>query len=198
MKWSLILFLAVFLGVIALGLYIWHRIRKKVRAFSLMAFGTPELLEGFRNMEAEAETTPRSLSGCDDLLLPRIRADFPDFDPGLAKTCAREALQNHLSDLEGVVVHNIVLSRYERSRISKTVVMQAAAQHREEGRIRQERYILNYVYTVQGKSGEHTAAANCPNCGGVIEFGQTSCAYCGSQIAAIMQGAWEITEIREG
>lgn len=198
MKWSFIVFFAIFLGVVAVGGYVWFRVRKKVRDFSRMAFGTTDLIAGLKSVETETETTPRSLNGCDSILLPQILEDFPDFDPALAKTYARDALRAHLADKHELYIHNVVFARYERSNVVKTIVMQAALQYRENGRMQQKRYNLNYAYTVQGEGGDHTAAANCPNCGGVIAFGQTHCTYCGSLLVGVMKGAWEVTEIREG
>lgn len=197
MKTGTILFLAVFLGVVAVGGYVYFRMREKVREFSRQAFGTPDLLAGLKNAETEAEITPRSLSGCDSILLPQILADFPDFDPTLAKTYARDALRKHLSDKAEVKIHNVVFARYHRAATQKTIVMQAAAQYRESGRLQQKRYELNYAYVLQGQGGDATAAANCPNCGGAIGFGQKECPYCGSRLAIILEGAWDFTEIRE-
>ena len=197
MKTGTIIFLAVFLGVVAVGGYGYFRVRKKVRDFSRQAFGTPDLLAGFKSVETEAEITPRSLSGCDSILLPRILEDFPDFDPTLAKTYARDALRKHLAGKEEVRVHNVVFARYLRAVSQKTIVMQAAAQYREGGRLQQKRYDLHYAYLLQGKGGDETVAANCPNCGGAIGFGMKECPYCGSRLAVLLEGAWDFTEIQE-
>lgn len=192
-----ILFLAIFLGIIALGLILYLKIRNKVRDFSRTAFGTPDIMEGFRTVEAEAETTPRSLSGCDSILLPQILRDFPDFDVNLAKNYGKDALREYLAGKEGLKIHNIVLCRYLPTRSQKTILMQAAAEYLINGRRTQKRYDLSYSYVLQGQGGSPEAAASCPHCGGVIGFGQTQCPYCGSRLAVSMLGAWEFTQIQE-
>ena len=192
-----IIFFAVFLGVAAVGLFVYFKVRQKVRDFSQTAFGTPDLVAGFKSVETEAETTPRSLSGCDSILLPQILRDFPDFDINLAKNYGRDALRQHLSDKGGLRIHNIVLFRYLRSLSQKTIVMQASAEYSENGRKVQKRYDLSYSYVLQGQGGAPETAASCPHCGGAIGFGQTECPYCGSRLAVAMLGAWEFTQIQE-
>ena len=192
-----ILFFAIFLGVAAVGLFFYFKLRRKVRDFSETAFGTPDLIAGLKSVETEAETTPRSLSGCDSILLPQILRDFPDFDVNLAKNYGTDALRAHLSQKEGLRIHNIVLSRYLRTLSQKTILMQAAAEYQENGRTVQKRYDLSYSYVLQGQGGSPEAAASCPHCGGVIGFGQTECPYGGSRLAVAMLGAWEFTQIQE-
>lgn len=192
-----IIFFAVFLAVIAVGLYVYLRIRKKIRAISMEAFGTPDFVAGVKAMETEAETRPRSLSGCDTIVMPRILADFPDFDPTLAKTYAKRALTQHLQGKEALRIHNVVFCRYFEAREQKTILMQAAVQYRENGRLTQKRYELLYAHLLQAQAGGAAVAANCPQCGGAIGFGMMDCPYCGSRVAGLLKGAWEFTEIRE-
>ena len=192
-----IVFLAIFLGVAAVGLFVCFKVRRKIRDFSETAFGTPDLMAGLRSVETEAETAPRSLSGCDSILLPQILRDFPDFDVTLAKNYGKDALREHLAGKEGLRIHNIVLFRYLRSLSQKTILMQAAAEYLENGRRVQKRYDLSYSYVLQGQGGAPEAAASCPHCGGVIGFGQTECPYCGSRLAVAMLGAWKFTQIQE-
>lgn len=189
--------LAVFLGILALGLFIYFSVRNKVREFSQTAFGTRDIIAGLKSVENDAENTPRSLSGCDSILLPQILRDFPDFDVNLAKNYASDALRRRLAGKEGLKIHNIVLFRYLRTLSQKTVLMQAAAEFLENGRKVQKRYDLSYAYVLQGQGGAPEAAASCPHCGGVIGFGQTECPYCGSRLAVAMLGAWEFTQIQE-
>lgn len=143
--------------------------------------------------ELEIEEAPRSLNGCDSLLLPQIQKDFPDFDVSLAKTYVRDHLKEMLSDRSGLTVHNVVISRYLRSGAQKCIVFQAALSYQDNGRKVQKRYELNYTYLLP--SG--TTAANCPNCGGALGFGQRECAYCGSAVANALANNWTFTEVRE-
>lgn len=54
--------------------------RRKAREIAQAAFGTDSLLEGFKDMEAELEVTPKSISAATSLYLPQIMKDFPEFD----------------------------------------------------------------------------------------------------------------------
>ena len=144
------------------------------------------------------ETTPKSLSGCDSLLIPQIRRDFPDFNVDLAKTYAKAALEKKLRVKQNVKVHNVVLHRYNRYNNEKVIIMQAAAEFTENEKLSQHRYNLNYTYML-GVDGDYTRdAANCPNCGAVASrTGQQVCEYCGSRIADVLANTWEFSEIYE-
>ena len=144
--------------------------------------------------EIELDESPRSLNGCDQMLLPQILADFPDFDAVLAKTYARDYLTDKLGSHSGLVIHNVVISRYHRSRSQKAIVFQAAVCWTEGGKKAQKRFDLNYTYLL---SGSDTIAANCPNCGGVLNYGMSECAYCGSWVANAMKNTWTFTEMKE-
>lgn len=184
-------FLAVLLALAA-GFF---TVRRKLRRFSRNVFGTTDLFGALAQVESEEETRPRSLNGCDSLLLPRILGDFPDFDVELVKTYARQALKEHLANQQEVTIHNVVLAQYHRTALQKTIVLQAAVSFRQDGRIRQTRYNLHYAYLLTGSTA--TVAANCPNCGGAIAYGQTTCSYCGSRVANVLNAAWKFVEIKE-
>ena len=62
------------------GAYLVHRARASAREFSRLAFGTDSLREGIERMNYEHEHTPKSVSSATSLYLPRIHADFPEFD----------------------------------------------------------------------------------------------------------------------
>ncbi|MBQ2382499.1 MAG: hypothetical protein II290_00530, partial [Oscillospiraceae bacterium] len=79
-------FLAVTLGITGLVFYI----RKKVRNFSQKIFGTADIVGALKEIDTTTMDTPRSLSGCDRILLPQILKDFPDMDIELAKTYVRD------------------------------------------------------------------------------------------------------------
>lgn len=66
-------------------------LRSKLRRFSRRVFGKADLLKALAEVDSVGQDTPRSLNGCDTLLLPQILRDFPDFDAGLVKACARVA-----------------------------------------------------------------------------------------------------------
>lgn len=170
-------------------------IRKRIQKFSREVFGKSDILDALADLEQQTNQTPRSLSGCDRLLLPQIRKDFPDFDEHLMKTYARDLLRKRFGDKDAFTIHNIVIARYLPSALSKTIILQAALSYAENGKLQQKRYLLHYTFS--SDSGEDTIAANCPNCGGALGYGQRECPFCGSHIANIMGNTWKFTEIIE-
>lgn len=182
-------FLAVIIGIAVIAALI----RRKLRSFSGRILGSTEILEVLSDLEVEE--SPRSLNGCDSLLLPQILRDFPDFDVNLAKTYARDYLTENLNHNEGFTIHNVVLARYLPTAVQKTIVMQAAVCWNEGGRKQQKRFDLNYTYLLSSNSD--TVAANCPNCGGALGYGINTCPYCGSRISNVLGNTWQFTEMKE-
>lgn len=187
--WGAFLAVAVGIGIIAAV------IRQKIRGFSRQVFGKADILQALSELDGETQDTPRSLSGCGSLLLPQILRDFPDFDPNLAKTYARDYLRETFRQKEGFTVHNVVIARYLPSAAQKTIVLQAAVSWLENGKRLQKRFDLDYTYLLSGSGA--TVAANCPNCGGALGYGVTECPYCGSRITNVLGNSWKFTEIRE-
>lgn len=187
--------LGVFAAVLAVLLGVCLAVRRSLRRFSREVFGTADLLEGLKAVDAAAQQEPRSLNGCDSLLLPRILKDFPDFDANLAKTYCREQLQRKLGHRDGFTIHRIVISKYLSSLSQKTVVMQAAVAWLEDGQRLQKRFDLDYTYLLDPH--RQSVAANCPNCGGALGFGQVECPFCGSRVANVLKNTWCFTAMRE-
>ena len=92
------------LGILAVGAlaavigYVIYRVRK----ISQAAFGTSDIIEGFKQQEEAYATTPKSVSGMTNYELPRIMKDFPEFNwPEWKKICENtlraylEAIENH-------------------------------------------------------------------------------------------------------
>lgn len=188
-------FLGGFLAVAAAIFLICLAVKRKLRDLSLHLFGTKDLLQALRNSNAITEELPRSLNGCDSILLPQILEDFPDFDITLAKTYARDELKKILAKKQHVHIHNVVIAKYFRAKVQKTIVLQAAVSHTEGSRTIQLRYELNYTYVVQGQSS--TVAANCPNCGGVLTYGETVCPFCESRVTSVLSASWKFTQIQQ-
>lgn len=189
------IFLGSFFGVTLVLLVLIQRIRKKANRFSQQVFGTADILDALGSIETEAETTPRSLNGCDSLLLPQILGYFPDYDPALAKTYAREYLIKELGHHTGFTVHNIVIARYLSSAAQKTIVFQAAVSWQEQSKTLQKRFALDYAY-ILGQA-ESSVAANCPNCGAPMGYGESECSYCCSRVANVLGNTWRFTQLRE-
>lgn len=184
-------FLAVALGITALVFYI----RRKIRRFSRRVFGTTDIVGALKDIDTEHLETPRSLNGCDSLLMPQILKDFPDFDANLAKTYARDELRKRYKHQQNFTIHNVVISKYLRSAAQRTIVFQAATRHLEKGQPVQKRYDLHYTHLLSTQTD--SVAANCPNCGGALGYGVTTCPYCGSRVANVLGNTWKFTEILE-
>lgn len=189
------LFLGCFAAVIIIGFAVIYKVKHKIRQLSGGVLDADDLVEAILELDSEAQATPKSLSGCDSLVMPKILKDFPDFDPSLAKTYVKEYLTDYFSDKADFTIHNIVIARYLPSSIHKTIVYQAAVCWYEEEKTVQKRYELHYAYLLN--DSRKTVAANCPNCGGAIGYGISVCPYCDSRIANVLGNTWEFTELIE-
>lgn len=74
---EMILILLIILVVLVGGLVFY--IKSKVQDFSRAAFGTEDIIQGFKKAEDEYISTPKSIAGVTRLYLPQIVSDFPDF-----------------------------------------------------------------------------------------------------------------------
>lgn len=190
--WAL---LGGFLAVAVVLTVIVLKVRDQVRAASQRLFGHGNFLLGFSQLNDLSNETPRSLSGCDSLLLPKILKDFPDFDANLAKTYVREYLEEKLGAHDGFTIYNVVIARYLPTGAQKTIFFQAAVSWKEKGKTQQKRYELHYTYLL--RSADATVASNCPNCGGALGYGVTVCPYCDSRVANVLGNTWTFTEMKE-
>ncbi|MGN0430848.1 MAG: zinc ribbon domain-containing protein [Lachnospiraceae bacterium] len=93
---GIITILVLLLTLVGIIYYAYRRIRRKVRDFSQMAFGTDSLMKGFQKVETEYEETPKSVSAGTSLYLPRITKDFPDFHYDEMKNRAENVLVSYL------------------------------------------------------------------------------------------------------
>lgn len=92
--------LILLLIVVGAAYKLYYEIRRKVRRFSSMAFGTENLLDGIQTMEQEEELTPKSVASATGLYLPSIMKDFPDFHYEEMKTRAENVLTSYLESVE--------------------------------------------------------------------------------------------------
>lgn len=105
MKQGVIGWIIVLVVVLVLLLAIWiliKKITKKVENFSRLIFGTSSLREGVENMQKEYAETPKSVSAMTSLYLPKIVADFPDFEYNEMKHRARNVLYSFLLSIDGM------------------------------------------------------------------------------------------------
>lgn len=178
----------------------FRKVRTATAAFRIIrqlarAGSNSGLLKGLGAIDTISDQSPRSLNGCDRLLLPQILKDFPDFDTNMAKSYARNMLKEKFGHLQGFTIHNVVISQYLPSGAQKTIVFQAAAAYRSGSTRIQKRYDLHYTYLLSGSS--ETVAANCPNCGGALGYGVTVCPFCDSRVVSPLGNSWKFTQIEE-
>ena len=186
------------------------------------------LLNGIlKGADYEAETTPKSLSSAEPLLLDRIRRDFPEYNPELirqrvmkdaktfyesahAGTCLygdgisdqlRERLTSFLPpDVAGnVQVHKAVLAAYDDHSEDRVLTFQAAASFRDTGgTTRQRRLILKYLAAWSTDTLTGVKRANCPNCGAPVPIvGSKTCQYCGTALKVWAGTGWLLTDLKE-
>ena len=180
-----------------------------------------------KKADFEAETTPKSLSSAEPLLLDRIKRDFPEYNPELirqrvmkdtrmfyesaqAGKCLysdgisdqlKERLPSFLPpDVAGDIrVHKVALAAYDDASEDRVLTFQAAASFRDRsGVTRQRRLILKYLAAWSTDTLTGVKRANCPNCGAPVPIvGSKVCQYCGSALKVWAGTGWLLTDLRE-
>ena len=180
-----------------------------------------------KKADFEAETTPKSLSSAEPLLLDRIKRDFPEYNPELirqrvmkdtrmfyesaqAGKCLysdgisdqlKERLPSFLPpDVAGDIrVHKVALAAYDDASEDRVLTFQAAAAFRDgAGVIRQRRLILKYLAAWSTDTMTGVKRSNCPNCGAPVPIvGSKVCRYCGSALKVWAGTGWLLTDLRE-
>lgn len=88
----MIVILILFLAIVIIGFITVIKIRKEVRSFSRLAWGTESVTKGIDKMQREYAGTPKSVSAMTSLYLPKITADFPEFQYDEMKKRAENVL----------------------------------------------------------------------------------------------------------
>lgn len=194
MRWY---FLGAMAGAAVVAGIVFLYIRSKVKRFTRRHLGGVGLSDLLQAAQEAPEEAPKSLSGGDALIAPRILRDFPDFNLTQAKTLARKELESRLSAKKDLKIHKVILHDYQRAGNEKTIIFQAAAQYAEGAQTVQRRYCLHYAYLLPQDAGA-TVAGSCPNCGAAFtSTAQTRCPYCGSLVANVLGNTWQFTDFYE-
>lgn len=77
--------------------YIQRTIQQKVRSFSRAIWGTDSITKGIEKQNLEFASTPKSVAGMTSVYLPKIQADFPEFQLDEMKTRAQNVLTSYLT-----------------------------------------------------------------------------------------------------
>lgn len=180
-----------------------------------------------KKADLEAETTPKSLSSAEPLLLDRIKRDFPEYNPELirqrvtkdARTFYESAQAGRCLYTDGVSdqlkerlasslppdvdrdirVHKVALSAYDDSSQDRVLTFQAAAAFKDPaGVTRQRRLILKYLAAWSTDTVTGVKRANCPNCGAPVPaVGSKVCQYCGTALKVWAGTQWLLTDVKE-
>lgn len=215
----LLLIIVVGAGLVALR----YVVRAALRVGNLASLLTGVL----KKADLEAETTPKSLSSAEPLLMDRIRRDFPEYNPELirqrvmedartfyesarAGKCLyedgvsdqlKERLPSYLPpDVAGSIqIHKVALSAYDDASRDRVLTFQAAAAFQDTaGIVRQRRLILKYLAAWSTDTVTGVKRANCPNCGAPVPVvGAKVCQYCGTALKVWAGTQWLLTDIRE-
>lgn len=92
----LVLILAIIIAIFCGVAYA----RNKLKEFVFSLFGTSDIHKAAKQMKQEYSTTPKSVSAMTSLLLPKIVADFPDFQYNEMKDRAENVLTSYLRAID--------------------------------------------------------------------------------------------------
>ena len=99
--------LLLLLIVLLVFLYLYFKIRKSLRSFSEAAFGTSNIIEGFKNQAIKLENEPKSVAGMESLLLPKLNKDFPNLNINEMKKIAENKILVSLESIENKQIKNL-------------------------------------------------------------------------------------------
>ena len=218
---------AILLGVVVFGGLLLMFLRYFLRFAHMIENLVLTVLGVVKKADLEAETTPKSLSSAEPLLMDRIRRDFPEYNPELIRQrvakdtrtfyeSAREGrcvytdgvsdqLKERLvsflpPDVAGDIrVHKVALAAYDDASQDRVLTFQAAAAFKDPaGVVRQRRLILKYLAAWSTDTMTGVKRANCPNCGAPVPaVGSKVCQYCGSALKVWAGTQWLLTDVRE-
>ncbi len=224
MKISIIIILVLILLIVAGLIFLYFSIKNKIEFFSRRIFGTRNIIEGFNKQEIEYENTPKSLSGMDAVLIPKINKDFPSINIDELKKVAENAiilyfeslkdkelkeipnasdkLNNMISSLildnkntfKDVKIHRTVINAYDNRNGICTITLQTALEYVKDSKKVQDRLNTDLIYIYDDKKGN--VSLNCPNCGAPItKIGIKVCEYCNTGIVEMLSKTWKINDI---
>lgn len=100
MKYIPIIIICILILAIIIAVYCGYlAVKRKAREVSRTLWGTDSLSEGVARMKREYQSTPKSVSAMTSLLLPKITADFPEFEYHEMRERAENVLLSYLRAL---------------------------------------------------------------------------------------------------
>ena len=150
-------FLIVLLIIIAIIFSVYLIIKRKIKNFSKEFFGTSDIKKAIKDLEIEAQTTPKSLAGMESIVLPRIKEDFPHLNINELKSIAEnkimgcftaidesnsyahfetEKIENWVKDkieknlkYDSVKIHKTIINTYEKRNKIATIKLRTALEY---------------------------------------------------------------------
>lgn len=93
-----IIILILIVLFIVIGLIIG--IKNKISHISKQIYGTSNILEGFKKQEEYLAETPKSVSSLNEVILPKIEKDFPNFNFNEMISIAEACLRTYFESLD--------------------------------------------------------------------------------------------------
>ena len=177
----------IWLAVLALLLFTVWFFYAKIRLFITRNFGSAKNLRAMIE-EGEDDTRPRSVPGATDLVLPRIRADFPEFHWPEFRAEAEQLVKNWLRErgCTDILIHRTVIRDYTKEHGNCYTVLYSSVQYMKEGIRHQSRcsVTMGYVQDPDKAGYDNGVGLLCPGCGApnAVSFQGTACRYCGSPL----------------
>ena len=201
--------LIVLLIIVLIGLAAWQSFKRSSIGMLTDALAC-ELKNGNATVtEEEIAATPRSLSGMDSLLLPKIARDFPEFSWNEWRVRIEDAVraESEGKSADGTAkLYKTVIARYHKNEGTCSILAETNASYlpvdesgnamplRKQSVFETELIYVQDADKVQGKA----FGVNCVNCGAPVKMlGQKSCPYCGTGLEPINLRVWTIASVRE-
>ena len=81
-------------------IYLFFKVRNKIKNLSQEIWGTKSLIEGIRKQELETASTPKSIMGMEKLDLPKLNKDFKELNINELKRDSEMKIVNCLNAIE--------------------------------------------------------------------------------------------------
>ena len=191
----------IWIAVILIAVFTFWFFYAKIKLFIRRNFGSAKELRAMIK-EGEDDTRPKSLPGATDLVLPRIRADFPEFHWPEFRAEAERLITARLAEqgCKDIRIHRTVLNAYKKEHGNCYAVLYSAVQYMKEEKKVQSRFsvTMGYVQDPDKAGYDNGVGLLCPGCGApVTNLGEKKCRYCGTPIEEINIRIWRPVRIAE-
>ena len=202
-NFSLIKILITLGAVLLAGVILYHLIRSLIRSLvHHTTIGLSHLADNIirsffhaiSNLETKDQEKPKRLPQIENMILPQVLRDFPDFDLAMAKNEIKDQLESRYGEKPGFLIHDIVLKEYRTRTMTHRMIFEAAVCWKED-RLLQKRLEVSMEFQVV--NDKRNPAVICPNCGATLGFQDLQCKYCGTRINDRRDQEWSFASVRE-